>query len=86
VAEYIASHPPAVRSTLTRVRRAIRKAVPQAEESISYQIPAYKLVKGSALDIPAKPSTSLRCLLARFARLARYAVAATSTKFAFEPA
>jgi hypothetical protein len=33
-----------------------------------------ELVKGSALDIPAQPSTSLLCLLARFARLARYAV------------
>lgn len=28
---------------LERVRRAIRKAVPQAEERISYNIPTYKL-------------------------------------------
>lgn len=39
VAEYIASHPPTVRGILRRVRSAIRKAVPRAEETISYQIP-----------------------------------------------
>jgi uncharacterized protein YdhG (YjbR/CyaY superfamily) len=43
VTEYIAAHPPAVQDTLNRVRSAIRKAVPRADESISYQIPAYKL-------------------------------------------
>ncbi|MGH9256850.1 MAG: iron chaperone [Vicinamibacterales bacterium] len=40
---YIASQPEAVRGVLERVRRVIRKAVPKAEEVISYQIPAYKL-------------------------------------------
>ena len=43
VDEYIASQPDAVRSVLDRVRSTIRKAVPEAEETISYQIPAYKL-------------------------------------------
>jgi uncharacterized protein YdhG (YjbR/CyaY superfamily) len=43
VAEYIATQPKEVRPVLTRVRNAIRKAVPKAEEVISYQIPAYKL-------------------------------------------
>lgn len=43
VADYIASHPAPVRSALRRVRSAIRKALPEAEETISYQIPAYKL-------------------------------------------
>ena len=43
VDEYIASQPEAVRGLLTRVRKAIRKAVPKAEETISYTIPAYKL-------------------------------------------
>jgi uncharacterized protein YdhG (YjbR/CyaY superfamily) len=43
VSEYIASQPQQVRGALKRVRSAIRKAVPRAEESISYQIPAYKL-------------------------------------------
>ena len=43
VDEYIASQPEAMRGVLGRVRSAIRKAVPAAEEAISYQIPAYKL-------------------------------------------
>jgi uncharacterized protein YdhG (YjbR/CyaY superfamily) len=43
VDEYIASQPKAVQAILERVRSVIRKAVPGAEESISYQIPTYKL-------------------------------------------
>ena len=43
VDEYIATHPKDVQSILQRVRRAIRKAVPGADEMISYQIAAYKL-------------------------------------------
>ena len=42
VDEYIAAHPEDVQRVLRRVRAAIRKAVPGAEEVISYQIPAYK--------------------------------------------
>jgi uncharacterized protein YdhG (YjbR/CyaY superfamily) len=37
--EYIASTPEKVQSTLKQVRSAIRKAVPGAEEGISYQLP-----------------------------------------------
>jgi len=43
VAEYIASKPKQVQPLLKRVRSAIRKAVPDAEEGISYQIAGYKL-------------------------------------------
>jgi uncharacterized protein YdhG (YjbR/CyaY superfamily) len=43
VDEYIASQPKAAQVTLERVRSAIRKAVPKAEEVISYKIPTYKL-------------------------------------------
>src|SRR5260370_33111088 len=43
VDEYIATFPEATRAILQRVRRTIRKAVPTADEVISYQIPAYKL-------------------------------------------
>ena len=43
VAEYIASQPKPTRDVLKTVRSAIRKALPKAEEVISYQIPAYKL-------------------------------------------
>jgi uncharacterized protein YdhG (YjbR/CyaY superfamily) len=45
---YIAAQPDDVRGVLQRVRGVLRKAVPDAEEVISYQIPAYKL-KGSAV-------------------------------------
>ena len=43
VEEYIASQPEAVQGVLRRVRSTIRKAVPGAEEVISYQIPTYKV-------------------------------------------
>ena len=41
--DYIASQPAAVRPVLERVRSIIRKAMPNAEELISYNIPTYKL-------------------------------------------
>lgn len=43
VDEYIASQSAAMQTLLRRVRSTIRKAVPQAEEMISYKMPAYKL-------------------------------------------
>jgi uncharacterized protein YdhG (YjbR/CyaY superfamily) len=43
VDEYIASQPETVQVVLERVRTTIRKAVPGAEEVISYKIPTYKL-------------------------------------------
>jgi len=43
VDEYIALQPKATQAILKRVRIIIRKALPAAEEVISYQIPAYKL-------------------------------------------
>lgn len=43
VDEYIAGFPPAVQEVLERVRGAIRKALPGAEEAISYRIPTYRL-------------------------------------------
>ncbi len=41
--DYIASQPEAAQPALTQVRNAIRKALPAAEEVISYNIPTYKL-------------------------------------------
>jgi uncharacterized protein YdhG (YjbR/CyaY superfamily) len=49
VDEYIASQPERVQGVLERVRSTIRKAVPQAEEVISYKIPTYKLQAGPVL-------------------------------------
>jgi uncharacterized protein YdhG (YjbR/CyaY superfamily) len=43
VDQYIATHPEDVQAILKRVRSIIRKALPGAEEAISYQIPAFKL-------------------------------------------
>ncbi len=40
---YIAHQPKAIQPVLERVRSIIRRAIPDAEETISYQIPAYKL-------------------------------------------
>jgi uncharacterized protein YdhG (YjbR/CyaY superfamily) len=43
VAEYIATQPRPTASVLAKVRRVLKKALPKAEEGISYQIPTYKL-------------------------------------------
>ena len=43
VDDYIARHSRDVQATLRRVRSILRKALPGAEEVISYQIPAYRL-------------------------------------------
>jgi uncharacterized protein YdhG (YjbR/CyaY superfamily) len=43
VAEYIAGFPRSVQTVLRRVRSTIRKAIPGAEEALSYQIPTYRL-------------------------------------------
>ena len=42
VDEYIAQQAPELRSTLKQLRQTIRKAAPEAEEMLSYQMPAYK--------------------------------------------
>jgi uncharacterized protein YdhG (YjbR/CyaY superfamily) len=42
VEEYIAGQPERARAALRRARGVIRKAVPGLEETISYQIPAFK--------------------------------------------
>ena len=40
--EYIAGFPAAVQASLEQLRATIRKAAPNAEETISYQIPTFK--------------------------------------------
>ncbi len=40
--EYISSFPDDIQKILRQVQKAIRKAVPDAEEVISYNIPAFK--------------------------------------------
>ena len=41
--EYIKTFPEDVQSILEKMRQTIRKAAPEAEEAISYQIPTFKL-------------------------------------------
>jgi uncharacterized protein YdhG (YjbR/CyaY superfamily) len=53
VDDYVDSQPAAVRSILERVRNTIRKAVPRAEEVISYKIPTYKVDSGPVLYFAA---------------------------------
>jgi uncharacterized protein YdhG (YjbR/CyaY superfamily) len=43
VDEYISAQPDAAQAALGQVRSAIRKAMPGADEVISYKIPTYKL-------------------------------------------
>jgi uncharacterized protein YdhG (YjbR/CyaY superfamily) len=46
--EYIANFPSDVRELLEQVRATIREAAPEAQETISYQIPSFRL-KGQYL-------------------------------------
>jgi uncharacterized protein YdhG (YjbR/CyaY superfamily) len=41
--EYIASFPPEVQAVLEKIRLTIRKAAPDAQETISYRIPTFAL-------------------------------------------
>lgn len=43
VDDYITRYPADVQLRLQRIRQAIRNAVPKAEETISYEIPTFKL-------------------------------------------
>lgn len=43
VNDYLAAQPASARPVLKQVRDVIRRALPDAEEVISYQIPAYRL-------------------------------------------
>jgi uncharacterized protein YdhG (YjbR/CyaY superfamily) len=43
VDEYIAGYPPEVQEKLQTIRRIIREAAPQAQETIKYKMPTYTL-------------------------------------------
>jgi uncharacterized protein YdhG (YjbR/CyaY superfamily) len=53
--EYIARSPKEVRGTLEKTRSTIRKAAPDAEEAISYQMPTFRL-KGNLVHFAAFPN------------------------------
>jgi uncharacterized protein YdhG (YjbR/CyaY superfamily) len=50
--EYIANFPPDIQERLARMRTTIRKAAPDAEEKISYQMPTFFL-KGNLVHFAA---------------------------------
>lgn len=90
VDEYIAAQPEAVRGVLTRVRAAIRKAVPEAGEMISYQVPGYKLNNKPVVYFAAwkqhyaiYPASALVKATLKD-DLARYTVANSTIRFPFE--
>jgi uncharacterized protein YdhG (YjbR/CyaY superfamily) len=51
--EYIAAFSPAVQAILQKIRATIRKAAPEAEEKISYQMPAFTLGGGDLIYFAA---------------------------------
>ncbi len=50
--EYISGFPPEVQVLLNKVREAIRKSAPDAEEAMNYQIPTFRL-KGNLVHFAA---------------------------------
>ena len=89
VDQYIGAQPETAQLALKSVRSAIRKAVPAAEELISYQIPTYKLHGGRVLFFAAwkqyyslYPATG-RLLAAFKKELAAYEVQKRTIHFPF---
>jgi uncharacterized protein YdhG (YjbR/CyaY superfamily) len=56
---YLASHPEIIKAILEKIRKTIKKAVPEATELISYQMPAYKFHGIIAWYAPFKNHYSL---------------------------
>ena len=50
--EYIAGFPPEVQETLQKIRMTIRKAAPEAQETIKYKMPTFTL-KGNLIYFAA---------------------------------
>ena len=75
--QYIGTHRPKVQAILKKIRRTIRDAAPDAEEVISYRMPAFKLngvlvyfaafKNHIGLYPPVKGDASLERAVARYA-------------------
>ena len=75
--EYISAFPPKVRAILRKIRKIVRKAAPDAQETISYRIPAFKqngvlvyfaaFKKHIGLYPPVRGDARLEKALARYA-------------------
>jgi uncharacterized protein YdhG (YjbR/CyaY superfamily) len=91
VDEYIALQPREAREVLGAVRDAIRKALPDAEETISYKMPTYRLRGGGALHFAAWKRhfslypASVRLLAAFKDELAAFEVEKSTIRFALRP-
>ena len=88
VAAYLAAQPDDVRRILKRVRTVIRKALPMAEEVISYGVPAYKVGGSLAMFFAGWKShysiypAGSKAVLAHFkSELADYKVSRGTIKF-----
>ena len=87
VDQYLATFPDSAQEVLRTVRLAIREAVPDAEEVISYQVPAYKFHGWLLYFAGFREHYSLFCpqpdsLLETFkAELSRYGVSRSTIKF-----
>src|SRR5579862_4766807 len=87
VDDYIKAQPTASQGVLHCVRSTIRKAIPRAEETISYEMPAYKLNGAAVLYFAAsKEHYSLylatKPLLTEFKdELARYQLSRGTIRF-----
>ncbi|MGA3037624.1 MAG: DUF1801 domain-containing protein [Vulcanimicrobiaceae bacterium] len=91
VADYIAAQPKTVQAVLRRMRTAIRKALPGAEETISYKIPAYKLhgktvihFAGWANHVALYPTGSAAVVAAFKKELSAHEVSKGTIRFSLE--
>jgi len=90
VAEYIRAQPRQTQPVLRKVRAIIRQALPEADELISYQIPAYKMKGYPVLFFAAwSEHYSLYPVSARLAEalrkdLARHEVEKATIRFPWE--
>ncbi len=74
--EYIATFSPEVQSILEKIRITVKKAAPEAEEKISYQIPTFALMgnlihfaafkKHIGLYPPVKGDEKINAVLSRY--------------------
>ncbi len=83
---YIAAQPDSAGAALGLVRQAVRRALPDAQESISYQIPTYKLNGRAVLYFAGwKKHFSLypasEALLGAFPELSRYGTSKGTIRF-----
>lgn len=85
VDEYLAAQPDVLRATLEHLRQVIKKAAPEAQELISYSMPAYKYLGMVAYFAAAKNHYGLyvmpRVLESFRSRLGTYKLSKSTIQF-----